>query len=199
MFKAWVAERGLASEWEAVLQDAGHHDAARVALLKGIIGRESEWNPAAINPTDPSYGLMQILAGSRGPYPSVSTAELLDPVTNIRLGAAFLNQLLGRYSERDAVSAYNAGRPIAGNQPYVDDVLTYQTYYLNHLPAGLIAEPALEEPSVWATPGGGEDPTAAGAVPEEGLADEGGVLVGAGAAALAVGVLAVALAAGGRG
>lgn len=149
MISQAIAARGLSTPWDALITAQAEGDVSVASLIKGIIARESEWNPAAVNPSDPSYGLMQILAGPRGPYPSIAVADLLNPSTNIVLGSRFLVGLLARYNVRDAVSSYNAGRPIAGNQGYVDDVLTYQVYYLNRLTAAVNTTPETEPPGTW--------------------------------------------------
>lgn len=140
-FDAGVAARGLNSPWDDFISSQAD-DASQAALIKAIIAVESAWNPEAQNPSDPSYGLMQILYGSRGPYPDMSVEQLLDPISNITLGARFIRELIGRYgSTSDALSAYNAGHPLRvvsggfSNQAYVDAVQTYWVFYLNHASA----------------------------------------------------------------
>jgi soluble lytic murein transglycosylase-like protein len=137
-FRQATADLGLFTVWDDLIR-AETDNASEAWLVKAIIATESAWNPSAVNPHDPSYGLMQVLLGSRGPYPDVSADQLLDPSTNIILGTRFLKSLISRYgSTSDAISAYNAGHPLrnlsAGgftNQDYVDTVQTYWTYYLN--------------------------------------------------------------------
>lgn len=146
-FRESTARAGLKTQWDDLLLAQAGGDASIYALFKGIISQESAWNPSAENPADPSAGLMQILIGSRGPYPAMTREQILDPQTNIILGTNFLKSLLSRYSQSDAVAAYNAGMPkknSAGQytnsrgdtmvQSYVDAVLTYQTWFMNHLP-----------------------------------------------------------------
>jgi len=148
-FSLAVAQSGLQTPYDDLIT-AMAGDASTIALVKGIIATESQWNPNAINPADPSYGLMQILAGPGGPFPSVSPQDLLDPSTNITLGVTFIQDLLRRYGSPDAIAAYNAGTPrrnSAGQyvnsrgdtmvQAYVDSVLTYQTWYLNAMLEGV--------------------------------------------------------------
>lgn len=131
-----VAALGLNTPWDDLITAMGG-DASSIALIKGVIATESQWNPGAINPNDPSYGLMQILGGPKGPYPNVAIADLMDPSTNITLGATYLKNQLARFGFPGGIAAYNSGTPFtrAGgqyvNQAYVDSVLTYQTYYLN--------------------------------------------------------------------
>lgn len=160
-FRESVAQRGLTTQWDDLLMSQAEGDASIYALFKGIISQESAWNPAAENPADPSAGLMQILIGPRGPYPAMTRVQILDPQTNIVLGTNFLKSLLARYSQSDAVAAYNAGMPrknSAGQytnsrgdtmvQDYVDAVLTYQTWFMNHLPG--ISGGSSDQ--VWGTP-----------------------------------------------
>lgn len=143
-FRLSVAERGLRTQWDDLIYAMAGGDASIIALIKGIISTESEWNPGAINPADPSYGLMQILLGPGGPFPAVRADDLLDPSTNITLGSTFILDLIRRFGMPGAVAAYNAGSPrlnSAGQytnsrgdtsvQAYVDSVITYQTWFLN--------------------------------------------------------------------
>lgn len=83
--------------------------------------------------TRTAWGLMQIIGGTartilnfRQPF-----QKLLDPETNLRLGADFLNILKSKYKrETDVISAYNAGQPYRDakgrykNQTYVNKVLS---------------------------------------------------------------------------
>jgi hypothetical protein len=136
LFSEGIAALGLHTQWDDLITAMGG-DASSIALIKGVIATESQWNPNAINPSDPSYGLMQILGGPRGPYPSVAVADLMDPSTNITLGSTFLQNQIRRFSFPGGVAAYNSGTPrtLPGgqyvNQAYVDSVLSYQSYYLN--------------------------------------------------------------------
>ena len=131
-----IAALGLQTPWDDLIIAMGG-DTSSIALIKGVIATESQWNPQAVNPSDPSYGLMQILQGSRGPYPSVSVNDLLDPSTNITLGSTFLKNQISRFGMPGGVAAYNSGTPrtLPGgqyvNQAYVDSVLSYQSYYLS--------------------------------------------------------------------
>lgn len=135
-FSEGIAALGLHTPWDDLITAMGG-DASSIALIKGVIATESQWNPNAVNPSDPSYGLMQILGGSRGPYPMVAVSDLMDPSTNITLGATFLKNQITRFSFPGGVAAYNSGTPrtLPGgqyvNQAYVDSVLSYQSYYLN--------------------------------------------------------------------
>lgn len=197
-FSSAVAQRGAPSSWDAVIRARAQGDPHVLALTKAIIAHESEWNPNAVNPADPSYGLMQILHGPGGPYPSVTVQQLRDPVTNIELGMDFLLYQLGRYPLlEDAIAAYNAGTPrrnAAGLyvnstgstqvQDYVDDVLMYFDWYQANDPlvATLGPSPAASSTDVDLTvAGGGPSPA------DEYSADAGAL---GGGAVIALGILA---------
>lgn len=146
MFAEEIARRGLSTPWDGLIAELWPGDIEMQALVKAIIATESAWNPGAVNPRDPSYGLMQVMpasAGGAGP-PGVSGAELLDPETNIRAGSEYLRALIARYGRgalSDVIAAYNAGRPRRSadgrylNQAYVDEVQRYHAWYLTHWPA----------------------------------------------------------------
>lgn len=77
-----------------------------------------------------SLGLCQIMGGLARSELGFKghLVELLDPKVNLSLGALHLSRLLKKYSEVEAIAAYNAGSPrlSAGghfvNQPYVNKV-----------------------------------------------------------------------------
>lgn len=82
--------------------------------ILAIIWSESSGKPTAQNPSDPSWGLMQVTLPIARHYAGVDTPEmLLDPETNIRVGSAFLGDLKRKYVERFPdgawVAAYNEG------------------------------------------------------------------------------------------
>jgi soluble lytic murein transglycosylase len=85
-------------------------------MVAALIRQESEFNPGAISRAN-AYGLMQLL-------PSVGRSlakqegmrhfdanQLLDPVTNIKLGCRYLRQTLDKFGGQPelAFAAYNAG------------------------------------------------------------------------------------------
>lgn len=88
-------------------------------LLKAVATQESGLNPNAVNPRDPSVGLMQILC--RG-YPSTVTCQnkfnirgwppetgeqLKDPDYNVYLGAQILKWNIDTYGLRKGIAVYN--------------------------------------------------------------------------------------------
>lgn len=85
-------------------------------LVAALIRQESEFNPSAISYAN-AWGLMQLLpsvgrtlAREEG-MPHFQTFQLLDPETNIRLGARYLKQMLDKFGgvPEYALAAYNAG------------------------------------------------------------------------------------------
>lgn len=151
-FSESVAQRGLDVPWaEPALQREASGDVQLYTLLKGLIARESAWNPGAFRHepaiNDASYGLMQVLLSTARQAlqnPNLTPSDLFIPDINIAAGATYLKGQLTRYGDvRRAVSAYNCGSECltrattfwpSGNWPYVDDVLLYQNWYLNHMP-----------------------------------------------------------------
>jgi len=85
-------------------------------LVMGVIAHESDWRPDAVGPSG-SRGLIQIqprtgraLAARLG-IPWRGNATLDDPVTNVRLGVAYLAELHEQYgrNHRHTLAAYNVG------------------------------------------------------------------------------------------
>ena len=85
-------------------------------LVASLIRQESEFNPSAVSPAN-AYGLMQMLPSSgkalarEEGISHFETFQLLDPVTNIRLGTRYLRKTLDRFGgvKEYALAAYNAG------------------------------------------------------------------------------------------
>jgi soluble lytic murein transglycosylase len=85
-------------------------------LVASLIRQESEFNPSVISYAN-AYGLMQLLPSSGKALAReegighFETFQLLDPETNIRLGARYLRQTLDKFGgvTEYALAAYNAG------------------------------------------------------------------------------------------
>ncbi|HVG61991.1 MAG TPA: transglycosylase SLT domain-containing protein [Hyalangium sp.] len=85
-------------------------------LLQGLIREESRFNPRARSATG-ALGLAQLMPATARQVaaslklPSVGEQTLLQPAENVRLGAAYLGQLVKRFGGNTAyaVAAYNAG------------------------------------------------------------------------------------------
>lgn len=119
-----------------------------VPVVKGIIGKESSFNPAAVRRESDgriSRGLMQVLEGTARDLGLSQPTRLHEPAVGIDFGVKYLAQQLARYRGNvpAAVAAYNAGtaRVDAGgrfrNQSYVDHVLEHARGF-----AGAVALPA---------------------------------------------------------
>ena len=86
-------------------------------LVAAVINVESGFRPT-VRSSAGAVGLMQVLPSTAksvarrlGIPGKMSDAALSDPVTNIRVGTAYLAELLARYHDdaRLALAAYNAG------------------------------------------------------------------------------------------
>jgi soluble lytic murein transglycosylase-like protein len=106
------------------------------ALLQALIATESGFNANAVSPRG-AVGLMQVTEPMARSYGLTDQAhqtvhqQLLDPITNLRIGSLALREMLRRFSGRAdlAVAAYNAGpRRVkeAGNQ--VPDIVETQKH-----------------------------------------------------------------------
>lgn len=136
-----IAQRGLNSIFEPLIQQCSVNYGVPTALIKAIISQESDWNPNAVNLNDPSYGLMQLNAHYWG-----TPEQLLVPENNINIGTRILADQLARLGDMSlAIAAYNAGtsrsaadlsQRIANNVNnvgnYVSAVLAYYNYFLSH-------------------------------------------------------------------
>ena len=114
-----------------------------LALVKAIVKVESDFNPNAKNPADPSYGLMQItpmLAQDFGlvrNYKNVTKAEIAaiyEPSKNLDVGCWYLGDLFGKYKFNEAVQMYNVGKTGylingARNSGYLEKVRKYYGLY----------------------------------------------------------------------
>lgn len=133
-FSTTVAQRGLNSPFESIIQAAAAQYSVPVALIKAIISQESAWKPDAVNLSDPSYGLMQVNTKA---HPDVTPAQMLDPEQNIPYGTAYLAYQLKRYAGdmSKAISAYNAGTAYSSNfSSYVQPVMLYYQWFLANDP-----------------------------------------------------------------
>jgi soluble lytic murein transglycosylase-like protein len=115
------------------------------ALIKAVIKQESNWDPYAKNPSDPSYGIMQIMpiaaqdAGIIANYKNVSQTdinEIMDVANNIYAGTYILAKLMKKYTIDIAVEMYNVGErgyneKGARNSVYRKNVMQYYQHYLD--------------------------------------------------------------------
>ena len=135
----------------------GEQTAIDPALLMAIARRESAFNQQAVSPVG-ARGLMQLMPGTAAlvsrqlGIDKPSLRELFDPELNIRLGSAYLSDMLDRYhgNRIAATAAYNAGPsrvdrwlreapqdfdlfvesiPFSETRAYVQAVLAYQVIF----------------------------------------------------------------------
>lgn len=107
-----------AAPYKQIILSAAKRYGILPELIAAHIQQESNWDPrayryeAAIN--DASYGLMQLLSrtASEVAKRTISGEMLYDPTLNIELGSALIAKNLSRWPNiKDAVAAYNAGKP----------------------------------------------------------------------------------------
>jgi len=125
--------------FDHIYQQVGRTYGVSPRLLKAVARVESSERPNAVNPSDPSYGLMQVLCRGDGDggcanalnvqgWPPVSKQELFDPRFNVQIGAQILQWNLDTYGFPKGVAVYNKwsarmeSSPFS-NQGYVDKVL----------------------------------------------------------------------------
>lgn len=101
----------------------------------GLVQAESSFRPAAKSPVG-AIGLTQLMpATARWLEPGISTQELKNPETNLRIGFKYLKDLINKYdgNEKLALTAFNRGPGTVdkllkrGRNPdngYADKVLT---------------------------------------------------------------------------
>lgn len=120
---------------DALYQKHGKEKGIDPMLLKAIAIVESSENPNAVNPEDPSYGLMQIyyVKGKTqlnvDDFPPDTYTKLYDPDYNIHIGSQILKWNISTYGLKKGVAVYNCWQsrfdPADGpykNQSYVDKV-----------------------------------------------------------------------------
>jgi len=108
-----------AEQWTtAQLRREVRRVAAQVGVPPGIaealVERESEFNPLAVNPDDPSYGIMQLqeryLSWFAARFNSGRQIDPFDPVTSIHVGLRYLAALHAVCGDWwDALASYNCG------------------------------------------------------------------------------------------
>ena len=98
--------------YEEEIRAAAQEQGLEPAFVAGVIYVESRYNPD-VQSSQEAYGLMQVLPDTAAFISQKSgiTGDYRDPGTNIRLGAWYMNYLLGRYDgdETLALAAYNSG------------------------------------------------------------------------------------------
>jgi soluble lytic murein transglycosylase-like protein len=105
----------------------------QVAEILSIIWNESTGNPNAVNPNDPSWGLMQVTMPIARAFGVTNQLDLLDPDTNVKCGAGFLAEIKTKWQSKFPqtwVIAYNEGE---GNLLKGRPDTNYLTAFLSHM------------------------------------------------------------------
>jgi soluble lytic murein transglycosylase-like protein len=126
----------LANELEPLVRSAARRAGVPPALIEAVVSVESSFDPRARSATG-ARGLMQIEPETARDYGGLANPD--DPAQNVRVGTAYLRDLLARFGGdvRAALAAYNAGPaaveryggvpPYAETRAYVERVLaTYR-------------------------------------------------------------------------
>lgn len=130
------------SDFRALYKKWGERFNVEPTLLNAIAIVESSENPNAVNPADPSIGLMQILCDADcetcscknrfniQDWPLATPERLKEPDFNIKMGAQILSWNIRKYGLPKGIAVYNAFSarfdPDNGpfrNQSYVDKVI----------------------------------------------------------------------------
>jgi soluble lytic murein transglycosylase-like protein len=139
----WSIKPITAAQKEAIIGMASgiarEYDVPRDIVL-GVIEQESKYDPQSYRwneekPADRSFGLMHLTIPTAQEMADkiyglgkvvVNDQYLYVPENNLRLGIYYLREQYEKYGQDwpNAISAYNAGRPISGNiVSYVQEVI----------------------------------------------------------------------------
>lgn len=102
--------------------------------ILAVIWSESTGNPDAVNPSDPSYGLMQITMPIAKAFGGITDSQqLFDPELNIMAGSSFVAHLKKMYSHHFPttwIAGYNEGE---GNLMRGRPDLSYVAAFDSHM------------------------------------------------------------------
>lgn len=130
----------MSDEYDSIFQRHGTRFNVDWRLLKAIAMKESSLNPAAINRSDPSIGMMQILCTGYSSsktcqnrfniqsWPPQKSDDLFNADTNVFYGAQILSSNIKAYGLRKGIAVYNnwsarlQEEPFS-NQGYLDTVI----------------------------------------------------------------------------
>ena len=116
----WWRERLRERRYDPLIADVSHRYGVEPALVKGVVWKESKFNPRARGRVG-EIGLMQVRSLTAQEWAQAQApgrtfeGNLLDPATNLQVGTWYLGKLLKRYGRTDdpvayALADYNAGR-----------------------------------------------------------------------------------------
>jgi soluble lytic murein transglycosylase len=126
------------AHWETIRRHAADRR-LDLYLVTALVAQESTFQPDVVSSAN-AVGMMQLLPSTGRLYArkvgitGFTPAALTDPDTNVRLGTAYLSELLARYGNdpAPALAAYNAGesrvdrwraeRPNLPRDEFIDDI-----------------------------------------------------------------------------
>jgi len=116
-------------ETEALVAAAAKKHSLSPQLIRAVMRQESGFKPCAVS-IKGAQGLMQLMPATAA---QLRVADPFDPEENVQAGAAYLKQLLKRYSGdvRLALVAYNAGATRADQLAPAEYPLETQGYLAN--------------------------------------------------------------------
>jgi soluble lytic murein transglycosylase-like protein len=142
-----VADHPNQRRFAALIERNAKTQALDPALIKAVIAVESSFEPDAVS-VKGALGLMQIIPATGARYGLAErrnrtiAQQLLDPPTNVRIGARYLRDLLDLFGDdlALALAAYNAGEesvrqngnripPFPETREYVALVRQFQALY----------------------------------------------------------------------
>lgn len=112
----YLAQHPNLKKYEPLMEQAAREFGLDPALLKAVMAAESGFNPGAISPKG-AIGLMQVMPataerfGLQADRKKSVEQKLVDPKTNIRLGARYLSFLHKLFPNQQhlVLASYNAG------------------------------------------------------------------------------------------
>jgi soluble lytic murein transglycosylase-like protein len=113
-------------ERERLVQSAARKQSVSPELLRAVIRQESAFRPCAVSDKG-AQGLMQLMPATAAAF---NVTDPFDPQQNILGGAAYLRQLMERYSGDAslALSAYNAGPQIVDRIAAIPNIPETKNY-----------------------------------------------------------------------
>lgn len=141
LIQRFAGAKTLSPDIDSLIKYQADHWSVEYALVKAIVKVESNFDPDAKNPHDPSYGLMQITPILAQEYGLVKDwrsptydeiKAIMNPMTNLDIGCRFLNHL-SKYPFAQMVQSYNVGetgyRNGARSPEYLEKVRKYYEIY----------------------------------------------------------------------
>lgn len=98
--------------YRGMVINSAKHNGIDDCLLAGVIERESAWKPNAVNPSDPSYGIAQVMLPTANEVrPNTTVEDLYDPKICIEVAARYIHKLNTAYKipMPEGIDAYNVG------------------------------------------------------------------------------------------